>query len=872
MLLPITKMKQRLDIDRQDSDVTTFYTLLFFGEMITKLTVTGIIAGIQSDKDRQRYRLEHRLVHADGVGDWAQSLEEALTGPASHFLLTEVHKEQRELTQRNGLGTWQYDVVSAMHRCLIDLKIEVDQLSHKVPLKLWFNYFAILRNKTRGHGAPTSEDCMITCSALEKSIDTICTNFILFKRPWAYLHRNYSGKYRVTSFGSESDNFVILKKDGNHSLENGVYIDFGGLVRANLMISDSDASDFLFANGGFHDEKYDVLSYITNEKRTVSALTYMSPVQQLPQSETHSLKKLDATGNCFSNLPPLPRDYIRRTDLEQRLLKQLQFENHPLITLTGSGGIGKTTLALHVIYELTTKLPSRFDVVLWFSARDIDLLREGPKQVRPDALSLSDFANAFVSLIEPVESDEKDFNRIDYFSQSLTSSPVGPTLFVFDNFETVTNPKDVFLAIDTFIRAPNKALITTRVREFKGDYPLEVAGMNESESFSLLESTAAKLGIRSLIDENYMKNVYEESSGHPYVMKILLGEIAKAGRQSKPERIIANQDEILTALFERTFVKLSPAAVRIFLLLCNWRSVVPQIAVEVALLRSDEERIDVQKAIVELVQASFLEEIPSPEDNQIFLNVPLAAMVYGKKKIAAHPLKAAIEADTKFLYGFGPGRKEDIRKGALPRIMQMMKNLAQDISSGKGTLESFRPTLEFIARKVPETWMEIAKLYSEQSSIESMNYAKECIRRFIENRSNHPNVPWAWGELADYNRRTKDVDGEIHALVEMCKANKSDLKAISSAVNRVNGIMYEQKLQGPLSIEIAERRTLIAQLAEIFNRWNSSFDGDDCSRLAWMYLNLGEEKLAIEVVKKGFLIDPNNSHCIRLMSKLDWPG
>jgi hypothetical protein len=45
------------------------------------------------------------------------------------------------------------------------------------------------------------------------------------------------------------------------------------------------------------------------------------------------------------------------------------------------------------------------------------------------------------------------------------SNPVdGPFLFVFDNFETVVSPGEAFAWIDTYIRSPNKALITTRIR------------------------------------------------------------------------------------------------------------------------------------------------------------------------------------------------------------------------------------------------------------------------------------------------------------------------------------------------------------------------------------------------------------------------
>jgi hypothetical protein len=82
------------------------------------------------------------------------------------------------------------------------------------------------------------------------------------------------------------------------------------------------------------------------------------------------------------------------------------------------------------------------------------------------------------------------------------------------------------------------------------------------------------------------------------VIKILLGEVAKAGELVKVERIVADSDEILKALFERTYSGLSPVAKRVFLTLCNWRSLVPQIALEAVLLRPSNEKMDVLSALV----------------------------------------------------------------------------------------------------------------------------------------------------------------------------------------------------------------------------------------------------------------------------------
>ena len=85
--------------------------------------------------------------------------------------------------------------------------------------------------------------------------------------------------------------------------------------------------------------------------------------------------------------------------------------------------------------------------------------------------------------------------------------------------------------------------------------------------------------MRKLLTEDYRDELIRESDGHPYVIKILLGEVAKARALVALRRIVASKDEILDALFERTYSGLSPAAKQIFLLLSSWRSTIPELAI-----------------------------------------------------------------------------------------------------------------------------------------------------------------------------------------------------------------------------------------------------------------------------------------------------
>src|SRR5271156_3887436 len=84
--IPFRLMKDRLEVAREESDTALFFHLLYFGEMLLKLTAAGLAAAIVDDRDRHRYRQVHRLVRADGLGEWSSAIDDILTGPTAQFL------------------------------------------------------------------------------------------------------------------------------------------------------------------------------------------------------------------------------------------------------------------------------------------------------------------------------------------------------------------------------------------------------------------------------------------------------------------------------------------------------------------------------------------------------------------------------------------------------------------------------------------------------------------------------------------------------------------------------------------------------------------------------------------------------------------
>jgi hypothetical protein len=416
-------MLERVGRSREDSDTSLFLDLMYYGELVTKVTTAAMVSAILNDKERHRYRQLHRLVRADGIGEWSDTLDAVLTGPASQFLQLQARLEQRELTQRCKAGSWQHESVRLLNICLRILDPSREEIPAKMDCRRWFSHFAELRNKTRGHGAHSGTQCGRFVPPLTDSLKLLTENHSLFQRPCAYLHRNLSGKYRVTQFGTQAAQFENLKSDRSANLSNGVYIYFDRPTLVELIFSDAEASDFCVPNGGFNGKRFEVISYISGDTRLEDAANYLTPATELPPSETEGIGTLEVQGRCFGNLPPIPAGYITRSALEKELTDSLSDERHPVITLAGRGGIGKTSLALAAMHSLCRR--DRFGALLWFSARDIDLLQEGPKVVRARVLTETDIAEDFSRLMAPAESTMDGFDSVKYFAEALSKSPLG---------------------------------------------------------------------------------------------------------------------------------------------------------------------------------------------------------------------------------------------------------------------------------------------------------------------------------------------------------------------------------------------------------------------------------------------------------------
>ena len=504
-------MDKRTALDRTDSDYTYFVSLSLKLEYLTKTVTSGLISCIGDDVDRHRYALEYDLVRADSLGKWVEVLTNALAGPAAQFFDPEARSLVRELNERVGPEDWRHSAVVNLIEAAKEVGVQDISVGRKVALRQYFEIGVMLRNRSRGHGAPTNIQCGRACSGLATSLAAIVGNLQLFRLPWAYLYRNLSGKYRVSPLCGDQTSFNYLKRQSDINLPNGTYVYLSRPMHVRLVYSDPDVRDIFLPNGNHRSGSFEGLSYVTNEVERQDSSMWSDPPAALPPSETEGARVLEPFGNTFTNVPPKLSGHVARRDLEDALKGELlKADRRPIVTLTGPGGIGKTTIAIAAIRSIAAQQTLPYQVILWISARDIDLLESGPKPVTPRVVTQHDIAQAAVDLLRP---SIKGVDPVAYFQKCLAEGAAGTTLFVLDNFETVQSASDVFRWIDTHIRPPNKVLITTRMRNFIGDYPIEIGGMSEEQSEELIDQHARRLEITELLSPAYKKELFAEADG-----------------------------------------------------------------------------------------------------------------------------------------------------------------------------------------------------------------------------------------------------------------------------------------------------------------------------------------------------------------------
>ncbi|MCH8951690.1 MAG: hypothetical protein IID49_06155 [Proteobacteria bacterium] len=255
-------------------------------------------------------------------------------------------------------------------------------------------------------------------------------------------------------------------------------------------------------------------------------------------------------------------------------------------------------------------------------------------------------------------------------------------------------------------------------------------------------------------------------------------------------------------------------------------------------------------------------ERTSAGDDTSFLGVPLAASLFGTKKLEISPNQQIIKADIQFLQDIGPTAASGLKDGIRPRVEAFFKKVARRISEGSASLEELRPVLEFLARGHSPAWMLLSEIEEEAGGPSGVDRAADYVRRYLETQPPVTDARPAWKRLVTLYRAAGNLIGACDAILKVAEIAEPPLFELSSIANWLNTAPEAKD-----GIDVADRRELFGPIARLMESRISDASATDLSRLAWLHLHSGDAVRARQVAKLGLERDPNNTFCQRLVER-----
>ena len=242
--------------------------------------------------------------------------------------------------------------------------------------------------------------------------------------------------------------------------------------------------------------------------------------------------------------PPITGFVARRDkdgrDLVERLKEELAPSKHQLVTLWGSGGVGKTTLALEATQAMADVFSER---IVW----------TGPQE-------RADFA--FTTLLDEIatqlgRADLRPLAPEPKAEQVSALIAAAPTLIVLDNFETIT-PDEQQRCVEWMQRAPCPALITTRDK-INAARSINIEAMSQDEAREFLKrlikqahDLSVDSSIFAVLDHD---RIIQTAEANPLVLEWVVAQIADDAQEPQTvlNALAQGEGDAAQRVFDRSF-------------------------------------------------------------------------------------------------------------------------------------------------------------------------------------------------------------------------------------------------------------------------------------------------------------------------------
>ena len=254
-----------------------------------------------------------------------------------------------------------------------------------------------------------------------------------------------------------------------------------------------------------------------------------------------------------NNLPRIDYEFVGRENELEVLIENLSPASRAyVLSITGVGGVGKSSLAIEVARKCI-KL-CLFDAVIWSSTKKEILIGN---KIREDKFVESNLDGLVSKIIEVL--DPELSNNLPSTQQQIAKAKqllsTNKALLIVDNMETVDD-ENVRLFIEE-IPSPSKALITDR-RSVQSSKAVQLLELSKQDSLEIIKKQCQFHDLQ--LDGKQQEYLAEMIGGIPLATKWAVGQIASQHWDINmlSTHLTDNKEKpILDFLFKNSYLKLS---------------------------------------------------------------------------------------------------------------------------------------------------------------------------------------------------------------------------------------------------------------------------------------------------------------------------
>jgi LuxR family glucitol operon transcriptional activator len=287
------------------------------------------------------------------------------------------------------------------------------------------------------------------------------------------------------------------------------------------------------------------------------------------------------------NLPIADYDdtgFVRRLGLEKELKQKIR-GRHPVVTVLGDGGNGKSALALQTAYNLAHSHDHEFDAIAWVTAKSSVLTSGEIGRIKGAITSSLEIFSAVAD-----DFSEKGEDPYDRIISLLTDNTV---LLFIDNLETVLDDRLKEFAEN--LPGKSKLVFTSRV-PLGSDLTVTVTPFTDSESITLFRRLVEAYSINQFknASDQKIQKITKKLGNKPLLIKWFIRGI-ESGLTT--QSILAKKDIAVQFCLENVFDKLTGSGVQV----ARVYAVIPgRLSPNVVQLLSGLSALEVEAALAEL--------------------------------------------------------------------------------------------------------------------------------------------------------------------------------------------------------------------------------------------------------------------------------